>query len=158
MPSTETILNLLALTGYALLLSSFFLALTLLRGRQTCANLIIGMVLAWPLWLTTLTHLTALTERNPWLDLAVYVVLAGFTTWLTYRIMPDEFQEKTFESAGKKILIAVGATITVLLITFGVLGLSDAIPGGGGVAPFFAAEQYSIWWLAVVYVIVFFSL
>ena len=158
MPPTETILNALALTGYAVLLSSFFLALTLLRGRQTCANVIIGMLLAWPLWLTILTHVTALTERNPWLDLAIYVSLAGFTTWLTYRIMPDEFQEKTFESTGKKILIAVGATGTVLLITFGVLGLSEVIPGGRGVAPFFAAEEYSVWWLLAIYLILFFGL
>ncbi len=158
MPDTETILQLFALAGYAILLFTAFFAVGLIKGRQTVANALIGLWLAWPVWLAVRVHLSPELQTTTWFVLLLFIGITAATTWLTRRIMPDEFKEKTFESTGKKLLLAGGATVLVLVITFVVLDVTDSIPGGEGVAIWFAPNTHSIWWLILVYLALFLGL
>ena len=159
MPDIDTILQWFALIGYAVLLGTVFLLVALFRGRQTLGNLIIATTLAWPLWLASRTALEHYNiSVHNWGAITLFVAITIATTWLTYRIMPAEFREKTFESISKKLLLTIGATIQVLLVTFHVLSLEALIPGGGGVAPFFSPEHYTVWWMIVVYTALYLAL
>jgi hypothetical protein len=152
MPEIDSILQWFALIGYAVLLGTLFFLLALVRGRQTVANLILATLFAWPLWQAAQAGLThANVAVSQWGAVALFIGCAGGTTWLTYRIMPAEFSEKTLESFGKKLLLAAGATVLILLVTFHLLGLGTVIPGGGGVAPFFSPDHYTVWWILLVY-------
>lgn len=159
MPDITSILEWLALIGYALVLFTLFLAVALLRGRQTVANILIAVILAWPLWLTT----TQFATKQAWSSSVggaalIYIGCLIAMSVLAWRIMPDEFNEKTLESISKKIVIALGATVGVLLISVHVLAVGTLIPGGTAIIPLFTPEHLTLWWLLFVYASLYIAL
>jgi fumarate reductase subunit D len=146
--------------SYLLAVFMLFMVWATIRGRQAMINLIIGLYLAL-LILIEFPYTSYLTENlgsSLAQSLGKLVLFAIFTilmTWLCYRIMPDEFQEKKFESYFKKFLLAGAASILVMAFSFHVLPVTEFLTPGTPLQTLFAPEGLFFWWLMAPLVILF---
>ncbi len=158
---TTFILNFLSEIAYLLIVFGGILFIAIFRGRQSIINLIIGLYLGllislefpfYEVFLRSLEtpHSIAATK------LALFVVITAFTTFLSGRIMPDEFKEKKFESMGKKIILTSAATVLVMIFSFHVLPVTELMTPGTPIQSLFAPESYFFWWLVAPLIILLF--
>lgn len=137
-----------------------FTVFAVFKGRQATINVIVGLYFAllislvFPnyeqLFSTLEDSKTIATAR-----LAFFAVITLFTTVLCWRIMPAEFREERFESLGKKLLLALSATILVMTFSFQVLPVSEFLSPGTPLQSLFGPESYFFWWLLVPMVILY---
>ena len=145
---------------YLLVVLCGFLFYAVIRGRQAVINLITGLYLAllislefpyYDMFLAQAT--TPYTEAVGKLLLFVIFTLAA--TLLMTRVMPDEFKEKKFESFPKKLMLATGVTVLIMLFSFQVLPVTEFLNPGTPIQSLFAPTQYFFWWLLVPFVILY---
>lgn len=154
------ILNFIYGAAYFLSLFFIFIVISIIKGRQAIINITIGLYLAlllsmeFPFYDKVLGSLEgAMSVASA--KIVFFLALTVLTTILCNRIMPDEFTEEKFESFGKKLLLAFGATILVSVFSFQVLPVSEIFNIGGSITPFFLPETYYFWWLLAPLVILY---
>jgi hypothetical protein len=69
--------------------------------------------------------------------------------------MPEEYREKKFESFFKKICLALGGTILVMIFSFHVLPLTEILNPSTPIQAIFGASQYFFWWLLVPLIVLY---
>lgn len=131
-----------------------FFLFSLFKGRQAIMNVILGLYLALliAIQFPNYEYILGGLESNQSVAaarLAFFLVVALLTTALCFRIMPDEFREKRFESIGKKLILTVSATILVMTFSFNVLPVTEFLVPGTPLQTLFAPEVYFFWWLLV---------
>jgi len=149
---TTTILHFLSEFAYLLITFGIFLGIAIFRGRQNLINLICGLYLAllitiqfpyYDILLDNISHSSVVA--------AVKLIFFGIITFLSNllfrRIMPDEYREGKFESFGKKIMLALGATVLVMIFSFNILPVTEFLTPGTPIQTLFGAEQFYFWWL-----------
>jgi len=149
---TTTILHFLSEFAYLLITFGIFLGIAIFRGRQNLINLICGLYLAllitiqfpyYDILLDNISHSSVVA--------AVKLIFFGMITFLSNllfrRIMPDEYREGKFESFGKKIMLALGATVLVMIFSFNILPVTEFLTPGTPIQTLFGAEQFYFWWL-----------
>ena len=155
---TTLILNYLSESAYLLIVFSVFFALAIFKGRQMLINIICGLYLA-----------LLITTQFPYYDLilgdlkqamviaiaklVLFIITFILTTMLFKRIMPREYDENKFESFGKKIILALGATVLVMAFSFNILPVTEFLTPGTPVQSLFALQEYFFWWLMLPLVI-----
>ena len=155
---TTLILNYLSESAYLLIVFSVFFALAIFKGRQMLINIICGLYLA-----------LLITTQFPYYDLilgdlkqamviaiaklVLFIITFILTTMLFKRIMPREYDENKFESFGKKIILALGATVLVMAFSFNILPVTEFLNPGTPVKSLFALQEYFFWWLMLPLVI-----
>lgn len=115
-------------------------------------NLIFGLYLAllFSIYFPYTTYLTENLGSSLAQSVGQLVLFAIFTilaTWITAQVMPDEFDERKFESFHKKLLLSLAASVLVLAFSFQVLPVTDFLTPGTPLQAIFAPEGYFIWWL-----------
>ncbi len=149
---STAIIHFLSESAYLLIVFLVFLALSIFKGRQMLINIICGLYLS-----------LLITIQFPYYDvifagleqpiviasikLILFAVVTIFTTLLFKRIMPREYAENKFESFGKKLALALGATILVMIYSFNILPISEILPLGTPIQTLFAPSEYFFWWL-----------
>jgi hypothetical protein len=154
------LLNFLAEAAYFLVTFSFFFFFSILKGRQSLINLTMGLYLALliSIQFPNYDFIFGGLEGSVSLALAklgFFLIISLLTTLLCYRIMPDEFREEKFESLGKKALLAIGATILIMIFSFHVLPVTEFLTPGTPIQSLFSPEIYFFWWLLVPLVILY---
>jgi hypothetical protein len=149
---TTSILHFLSESVFLLVVFGVFLTIGIWRGRQTIINLICGLYLALLLSLQFPYYDLILGELNQSSVIAAaklifFFVITILCTLLFKRIMPEEYREGNFESFGKKLMLAAGATILVMIFSFNVLPVTEFLTPGSPVQALFAPEQYFFGWL-----------
>lgn len=155
---TTLILNYLSESAYLLIVFLVFFALAVFKGRQMLINIICGLYLA-----------LLITTQFPYYDLilgdlkqamviaiaklVLFIITFILTTLLFKRIMPREYDENKFESFGKKIILALGATVLVMAFSFNILPVTEFLTPGTPVQSLFAPQEYFFWWLMLPLVI-----
>ena len=135
-----------------------FLSVAIFSGRQALINTIAGLYFA-----------LLLTTQFPYYDvilngleqpaviagakLVIFVIVAVLMTLMFKRIMPDEYDENKFETFGKKVALALGATILVMIFSFNVLPVTEFLTPGTPIQALFAPQEYFFWWLILPLVI-----
>jgi hypothetical protein len=148
---TTFFINFLSETAYLLIVFGCMLLFAIAKGRQATINLIIGLYLAllisleFPYYNHMLGGLSS--EMVSAGKLAFFAVITGLMTFLCFRIMPNEFREKKFESLGKKLVHAASATILIMIFSFQVLPVTDFLTPGTPIQSLFAPAEYFFWWL-----------
>ena len=146
--------------AYLIGVFSLFFLLAIFKGRQAIINIIIGLYLAllisieFPSYDTIFAGLDS-SQSLSLAKLVLFAVITFLTTLLCYRIMPDEFREKRFESVGKKLLLAAAATILVMIFSFQVLPVTEFLTPGTPIQSLFAPDPYFFWWLVLPLVILY---
>jgi len=137
-----------------------FLLFALFKGRQAIMNVIIGLYFAllisleFPGYDFIFKNLES-SQSLAAGQLGFFALVTLLTTALCFRIMPDEFKEKKFESMGRKLLLTFGATSLVMVFSFNVLPVSEFLVPGTPVQSLFAPEVYYFWWLLLPLVILY---
>ena len=146
------ILNFLSEMAYLLIVLGLFLTFAVFKGRQAIMNVMFGLYLAllmtiqFPLFDEMLGGLES-SGSIAVAKLVFFIVVTLMTTRLCYRVMPEEFYENRFESFGKKLLLASGATMLVMAFSFNVLPVTELMTASTPIQALFATEAYFFWWL-----------
>lgn len=157
---TDTIITTLKELVYLFSVCGFFVMYVLIRGRQAVINLIFGLYLALLISLEFPYYDAALASAGGPHGVAIakiiiFAVFTILTTILIARTMPDAFREKKFESFFKKILLALAATILIMVYSFHVLPVTEFLTPGTPIQSLFAPAQYFFWWLLIPFVILY---
>lgn len=148
-------------TSYFLGVFTVFVFWATFKGRQAMINLIFGLYFALLLsiefpYTSYLTENLGSSLAQSVGTLTIFIIFTILMTWLSARVMPDEFNEKKFESLPKKFLLAGAASILVMIFSFNVLPITDFLTPGTPLQTLFAPEGYFFWWLTLPLVILFF--
>lgn len=155
---TALIIDFLSEFAFLLIFFFVFLSLTIIFGRQMLINIICGLYLAlliniqFPYFDTMFSDLKQ-PEVIATAKLVVFIITLVLTTLLFKRIMPSEFLENKFESFHKKIALAIGATILVMIFSFNILPVTEFLTPSSPIQSIFAPHEYFFWWLLVPLVI-----
>jgi hydrogenase-4 membrane subunit HyfE len=149
---TSTILHFLSESAYLLIVLGVFLLISIWKGRQALINIICGLYFALLLTTQFPYYDFILGEINQPLvvaaiKLGIFIVTTILATLLFKRVMPDEYREGKFETFGKKIMLAVGATVLVMAFSFNVLPVTEFLTPGTPIQALFAPQEYYFWWL-----------
>lgn len=138
-----------------------FLTYALVKGQQGLINIIMGLYfgllisLEFPYY-STFTSSTSSPQSQAMLMTAVFIAFAVASTMLFGRLMPREYDEKMFESFGKKFLFALSATVLVMAYSYHALPITELVDPGTPMQYLFGAESSFFWWLLAPLVILFF--
>lgn len=159
---TGFIVNLVSELAYLLVVFAIFTFFALIRGRQSTINIIVGLYFAllislefpyYDLFIRGIESVTVIAV----IKMVIFGVFVTLSTILFYRLMPDEYRENKFESVGKKLLLAVGATILVMTFSFHVLPITDLMMPGTPVQLLFSSTSLFFWWLIAPLIILYFA-
>jgi hypothetical protein len=155
---TTLILNYLSESAYLLIVFSVFFALAIFKGRQMLINIICGLYLALLITIQFPYYDLILGDLKQAMVIAIaklvlFIITFILTTLLFKRIMPREYDENKFESFGKKIILALGATVLVMAFSFNILPVTEFLTPGTPVQSLFAPQEYFFWWLMLPLVI-----
>lgn len=148
----EIITTVLRELGFLILVFTTFILTTCKFGRQSTINIILGLYFALLLTKTA----TFLPAESAIGYIAVFILLTISATAVIRKLMPLPFKEKFFESFGKKLFLAAGATVLVMIFSFHVVPVSTIITIGSPISYMFASEQYFFWWLVAPFVLLYF--
>ena len=137
---------------FLLAVFGFFLVWAIVRGRQSVINIIFGLYFALLISLEFPYYETFLPAGGSPHTLAIgkMVIFAIFTTVATIlvtRVMPSPFKEKKFESFLKKLLLALGGTILIMVFSFHVLPVTEFLTPGTPIQSLFSPKDWFFWWL-----------
>lgn len=144
------------LHGWFFLLIAFFLslALAMVKGRQNLINLIMGLYVG--LLLYTLFPYKELflnqvdgDKSKALISIGIFTVLSIFGTWLFGRLMPREYLEGTFETFGKKLILAFVAMVLVMTLSHHYLPVDVILNTGTPLPEYLQSENFSFWWLTL---------
>lgn len=143
---------------YFLVVFGVLFLFTLTQGRQAMINVLAGLYLALLLsihfpYYNALLSLSEDARIVAGLKILIFLTFTIFAVWLFYRIMPSAFLEGKFESFGKKIILALGGTILVMVFSFSVLPVTEFLNPGTPLQSIFAPSEYFFWWLLLPLVI-----
>ncbi len=147
---------------YIFCVFGFFLVWAIVRGRQSVINVIFGLYFALLISLEFPYYETFLPAGGSAHTLAIgkMLIFAIFTTVATIlvaRVMPSPFKEKKFESFFKKLLLALGGTILIMVYSFHVLPVTEFVTPGTPIASLFAPREWFFWWLLLPMVFLYFN-
>jgi hypothetical protein len=147
--STGDLFLLIQEFAYLLGVFGFFLVYSIVRGRQAVINLVIGLYFALLISLEFPYYKMFLGdgEGSAFMKVAIFAVFTVISTLLIARLMPQPYKEKKFESFGKKLLLAIGGTILVMVFSFHVLPVTEFVTPGTPIQAIFAPATYFFWWL-----------
>jgi fumarate reductase subunit D len=154
------ILDFMYETAYFLAVFMLFMIWATFKGRQAMINVIFGLYLALLIFIefpytNYLTENLGSTIAQSVGQLILFTIFTILATWLFAHVMPDEFQEKKFESFFKKVLLAGSASILVMIFSFNVLPITEFLTPGTPLQTVFAPEGLFFWWLTTPLVILF---
>lgn len=137
-----------------------FFTFSIFKGRQAIMNVITGLYFAllisieFPSYNLLFDGLES-SQSLAAGQLGFFALATVLTTTLCFRIMPDEFKEKRFESLGRKLLLTLGATVLVMTFSFNVLPVTEFLVPGTPIQSLFAPEVYYFWWLLLPLVLLY---
>ena len=144
---------------YLIIVFGVFLTISLAFGRYALINVVFALYLALLLTLKfpyfdTFLNGTPIHDAIIKIIFFVLVTIAG--VFLLRRHIPGDDYEKTFEFLGKKIILAVLATILVMAFSYQALPVTELIHPGTPIQILFEPASYFFWWLLLPLVLLFF--
>jgi len=146
---------------YFLVVFGVFVILAIAKGRQALITIIAGLYLALLLsiqfpFYDTLFSFTTSASTIAMLKLGSFLAFTIFAVLLFARIMPSEFRETKFESFGKKLVLALVATVLVMVYSFTILPVTEFLNPDTPLQLLFGKEDWFFWWLVAPLLILFF--
>ena len=143
---------------YALLVAGFFLWFVIYRGRQSTINLIFGLYLGL-LFTQNLPFRTDVSTDpvvSALITIGIFIGITVAATIVIGNLMPEPYREKKLESFGKKLFLAVAATVLVLLFSFQVLPIAELVPVTSPFSSLFNTPEYFFLWLLAPFALLYF--
>ncbi len=156
---TGTIISLIQESLFMIIVFGAFLGYSMMRGRQSLINLILGLYLALLISLNFPYYNFFLTESNSSNAVIMIIIFVAFTilgTILFGKLMPFGSDEPAFEGFNIKILFAIMGSILVMAYSYNALPVTDLITPGSPIQSLFAPEANFFWWLILPLIGLFF--
>ncbi len=153
----NSLVGLLQQSLFVIVVFLAFLFYSMIKGRQALINVIMGLYVALLLSLKFPYYdaITKSTSQRSVIMLTIFAVFTILSVLLFTRLMPREYDEKVFESFGKKLAFALAGTALVLTFSYHSLPITEFIDPGP-IKSLFAPAEYFFWWLLSPLVILFF--
>lgn len=151
---TGTLVSLFQESLYLIIVFGIFLIFAIKKGRQTVTNIIFGLYLAlllsieFPFYDIFLQSSSSASTESV-VRLTIFSIFAIISTLLFSRVLPREYDEKTFEGFGRKMLLAAGGSILVMIFSYHALPVTEFITPGSPINFLFGSESSFFWWLLV---------
>lgn len=150
------------LQGWLFLLILFGVSLgyVMSRGRQHLINLMVGLYLAL-LFLQLFPYKEILTENFPgqqggaMATLGLFAIFTIVSTLFLSKLMPREYLENTFESFGKKIMLALASTVLLMTLSTHYLPVGELINIGTPLPPALLSGELGFFWLILTLIFLF---
>ncbi len=145
---------------YLLVVLGIFLTIAIRRGRQTVTNVILGLYLAllisieFPFY-DSIFNSTTTPKSKAAIMLIIFGFFTALATMLFARILPREYDERPFEGFGKKLSLALGGTVLIMIFSYHVLPVTEFIHPGSPINYLFAEAGNFFYWLLVPLLILF---
>lgn len=144
-------------------LVTFFalLSYSMLRGRRAITSLILGLYFALLISLKfpyyeRVSHAFGSLLGSAALSIVVFAVFTILFAVLMDRLLFYRVDETAFQAFGKKLALAILATILVMLYSYHVLPITTIVNPGYPANVLFAPPEYFFWWLIVPLIGLFF--
>lgn len=157
---TNAIFTTLHESLFMIVVFGVFLGLALLKGRYLLVNIILGLYLALLISLKFPYFSVFLNSGSDASNAIVMIALfAAFTiagSLLFRRHIPGDDFETAFHGFGKKLLLAIMATVLVMAYSYHALPVTELITPGSPIQSLFAPQEHFFWWLIAPLVALFF--
>lgn len=137
------------------------LAYSVIRGNRALISLVLGLYIALLISLKfpyydALYNLLARGEgTTPIITIIVFAVFTALGVLLFERLLPHDYGD-IYEGIGKKVILAVLATILVMAYSYHVLPVTSIVNPGSAIAAIFSPPEYFFWLLLAPLVGLFF--
>ncbi len=145
---------------YLIIVFAVFLIFAIKKGRQTVTNIILGLYLAlliskeFPFY-DSIFNSTTSPQSEAVVMLVIFMFFTLVATMLFARILPREYDEGPMQGLGRKILLALGGTILVIIYSYHVLPVTEFIHPGSPINYLFSSADNFFYWLLVPLLILF---
>ena len=152
---TSRVLSLLQESIYVITVFIFFLIYAMAKGRYAVITVIFSLYLALLVSLT-FPYFSETTGGDAVAKILIFVgfVIAGMI--LLRRHIPGDDYENAFQSFWKKFIVALMATILVMLFSFQALPVTEIIDPGTPMQDIFGNQENFFWWLVLPLMALFF--
>lgn len=134
----------------------FFYAM--IKGRYALINLIFSLYLALLISLEFpfYAQLGGAGEGSAVAKILIFLGFVIIGLLLHRRHIPGDDYEPAFQGFHKKIILALGATVLVMIFSLHVLPVTEIIDPGSPIQALFAPKEHFFWWLMAPLLILFF--
>lgn len=156
---TAEIVVLIKESVFLLVVFSGFLLYAMGKGRYALVNLIFGLYLALLISLK-FPYYNILTlgtgDSAAMTKILIFVAFVAVGVILFRRHIPGDDYEPAFTGFSKKILLAIMATVLVMIFSFHALPVTEIITPGTPIQALFAPQENFFWWLILPLISLFF--
>jgi hypothetical protein len=131
----------------------------MVKGRYALINAIFALYLALLISLKFPYYkdiVGAGGESSAIAKILIFVAFVVVGILLLRKHIPGDDYEPAFQGFGKKILLAVMATILVMIFSFHALPVTEIITPGSPIQSLFAPQENFFWWLILPVIALFF--
>lgn len=157
---TVSILGILQESLFMILVFSAFLIFAMIKGRQGIINMILSLYFALLISLKFPYYDLFLGKGEKGGDAVIMIIIFAIFTigglFLFARLIPNDDYDSAFQQFGKKILLALAATVLVMAYSYHALPVTEIITPGSPIQSLFAAEENFFWWLIAPFFALFF--
>jgi hypothetical protein len=137
-----------------LLIFISLLVFAVVRGRRAITSLILGLYFALLISLKfpyypNIYDIAGGIITEAAISIIVFAVFTAVFSLLMDRLLFYRIDETAFEGFGKKVLLALLATVLVMAYSYHVLPITKLLDPGLPAGLLFAPEEYFFWWLIV---------
>ena len=129
------------------------------KGRYALINLILALYLALLISIKFPYYETISQsggQSGAIAKILIFLVFVGIGVFLFRRHIPGDDFEPAFQGFSKKIILAAGATILVMVFSFHALPVTEIITPGSPIQALFAPQEHFFWWLILPLLALFF--
>jgi hypothetical protein len=144
---------------FMVIVFSVFLLYAMGKGRYALVNLIFALYLALLISLEFPYYAQIATgdgQGSAVAKILIFLVFVILGVILHRRHIPGDDYEPAFQYFLKKILLALGATILVMIFSFHALPVTEIITPGTPIQSLFAPQEHFFWWLMAPLILLFF--
>ncbi len=136
-----------------------FLFYAMGKGRYALINIIFSLYLALLIFIKfpyfdSLASSTG--DGGAVAKILIFVTFVVIGALLHRRHIPGDDYEPAFQGFWKKILLALMATVLVMIFSFHALPVTEIITPGSPIQALFAPEENFFWWLILPLIVLFF--
>lgn len=146
--------------AYILIIFGISLVWAIFVGRQSLINIICGVYVS-ALLLTNFSIFNTLVNdlEKPLViagtKIAIFIIMTIVIGKLFKKLMPREFAENKFEGFGKKLMLALAATVLFTAVSLTLLPVTDLITPNTFLLETFADPKLFFWWLLAPLIVLF---
>lgn len=152
---TTSVLSLVQESVYVITVFLVFLIYAMAKGRYAVITVIFSLYFALLITLT-FPYFNETTGGDALAKILIFLGFVVASMILLRKHIPGDDYENAFQSFWKKVLVALMATVLVMLFSIHALPVTEIIDPGTPMQELFGPQENFFWWLVVPLIALFF--